>query len=529
MKPARAWNDAETEAMPPKPMRVPPLPVESLPGDMDRYSVVAENPWSLLSAIVDSCEDAIISKDLTGTITSWNKAATRMFGYAAKEMIGKSILRLIPEELRYEETDILRRISSGERIERFETRRASKSGEILDLSLTISPIRDPSGRIIGASKIAHDIRERRQAQETRSRLAAIVESSDDAILSKSLNGIVTSWNEAAQRMFGYTAEEMVGRSILTIIPRELHSEEAEILRKMRAGERIDHFETWRVTKAGARVEVSLSISPVRDGSGNIIGTSKIARDISGRKKMERRLLQSEKLAATGRMAATIAHEINNPLEAVINLVFLAQHSAPEGSETAGYLAIAEGEIERVSQLARTTLGYYRDRATPSKLLLHELADATLLVYASRISARNIRVEREYKDTCPVMVSRGEMLQVFSNVVSNAIDAMASGGRLRICTDDYAGPRTRIARVVIEDQGSGIEEENLSRIFEAFFTTKPDVGNGIGLWVSRQLVENYGGTIRISSNTVPPENGTRVAIELPAQKSDHSGGKSPDHS
>src|SRR5262249_48636313 len=147
---------------------------------------------------------------------------------------------------------------------------------------------------------------------------ALVDSADDAIVSKDLNGIVTSWNRAAENIFGYTAEEMCGQPILRIIPEDLRYEEVEILRKLRAGERIDHYETTRRKKNGELIQVSVTISPIIDQNGTVIGASKIAHDISDRKRVEQMLIQSEKLAATGRMAAAIAHEINNPLESLIN-------------------------------------------------------------------------------------------------------------------------------------------------------------------------------------------------------------------
>ena len=174
-------------------------------------------------------------------------------------------------------------------------------------------------------------------------LAAIVESSDDAIVGKDLNGIIPSWNSAATRILGYSSEEMIGTSILRLIPKELHPDERTILAKIQNGERIGHFETVRLTKKGERLDVSLTISPVRDDSGKIVGASKILRDISMRKEMEKSILQSEKIAATGRMAATIAHEINNPLEAVVNLLFLAQQTATDPTQIE-YLNAAESEV-----------------------------------------------------------------------------------------------------------------------------------------------------------------------------------------
>ena len=282
---------------------------------MHRTSEVKDQPFdprALLAAIVDSSDDAIVSKDLNGIILSWNDAAACIFGYSAEEMIGKSILALIPPDLKEEEVRILANLKAGIRIDHYETIRIRKNGEKFQISATISPIRDSTGTIVGACKVARDISDRMKNDQTRFQLAAIVDSADDAIVSKDLNGVVRTWNQGAFRMFGYTSEEMVGQSILRLIPEELKYEEVEILRKFRAGERVDHYEIVRRKKSGESIHVSITISPIRDASGRVIGASKVARDISDRKRMERLLIQSEKLAATGRMAATIAHEINSP-------------------------------------------------------------------------------------------------------------------------------------------------------------------------------------------------------------------------
>lgn len=190
---------------------------------------------------------------------------------------------------------------------------------------------------------------------TRGYLAAIVESSDDAIISKDLTGIITSWNTSAQRLFGYTADEIVGRSILTLIPPELQYEEPEILRKLCAGERIDHYETERKHKDGHRIHVSITISPIRDEHGKVIGASKIARDISDRKRTEAAMIESEKAAARGRMANTLAHEINNPLECMTNLAHLLVQDPTLGEEARKYAQMLEFEISRASEITRQIL------------------------------------------------------------------------------------------------------------------------------------------------------------------------------
>lgn len=343
-------------------------------------------------------------------------------------------------------------------------------------------------------------------------LAAIVESSDDAIISKNLNGIVTSWNAAASRMFGYTAEEMIGEPVLRLIPEELHHEEEMILTKLKAGERIDHYETTRIKKGGERFKVSATISPIRDGKGQIIGASKTARDISERKKIEQVLIQSEKLAATGRMAATIAHEINNPLDSVMNLVFLARTSSSI-NKARGYLQTAEKELERVAHIVRQTLGYYRETVAPVRVDVRELIEDVLSIYQRKLSANKISVDCRFDNHRPITANKGELVQVLSNVIANSIDAMAQGGVLQVQVGETTHSKEGL-QIVIRDSGTGIPEEYLTRIFEPFFTTKGHLGTGIGLWVAKQLIEKQRGQIAITSCTDSENSGTTLVIFIP---------------
>ena len=256
---------------------------------------IAEETTYRLAAIVESSDDAIVSKDLNGTITSWNAAAQRMLGYTAEEAIGRPITMLVPPEKQEEEAQIIARLRAGERIDHYETVHINKAGEKLNVSLTISPVKDSKGRIIGSSKIVHDTAARTHAEQAQSRLAAIVESSDDVIVSKDLNGIINSWNPAAERTFGYSAHEAIGQPITIIIPLDLRDEEAEIIRRLKNGQRIRHFETERVTKTGKRLNVSLTVSPIRDSQGKVIGASKIARDITELKRAEKALRENQEL------------------------------------------------------------------------------------------------------------------------------------------------------------------------------------------------------------------------------------------
>ena len=391
---------------------------------------------------------------------------------------------------------------------------------------------DSPGQILGTTRDITRIKETERALEVglkrAGELAAIVDSSDDVILSKDLNGIITSWNPAAVRLFGYSAEEMIGSSILKIIPEHLHSDEKVIIESLRAGRRIEHFETVRMTKAGQLIDVALTISPVFGERGQVIGASKILRDISGRKKLEKSLLQAEKIAATGRMAATIAHEINNPLQAIVNLLSLLRPavSSPEGI---GYLDAVESELTRVSHIARQTLGFYRENTSAINMSLSDLALHAVTVYEPRCRALGIEVRKSLDSSKEIAMRRGEMMQVISNLLSNSIYAMQRGGVLSVSVKNAGAVPHGIALAVpnkiapavrdeivltIEDNGVGIPAGTLPKVFDAFFTTRNTVGTGIGLFVARQFVEGHGGRIEIESSVDAENHGTIVRIYLP---------------
>ncbi len=257
------------------------------------------------AAIVENSDDAIIGKTLDGIVTSWNGAAERIFGYTAGEMVGQSILRIIPPERHEEETRILQKLRRGERVAHYETQRVAKSGRLIQVSLTSSPIRDPQGFVVGASKVARDITDQTAASRASMLLAAVVDSSDDAIISKRLDGIITSWNGAAERLFGYSAQEMIGQPITRLFPTDRLEEETKIISQIARGERVNHFETVRKTKDGRLINLSLTISPVKDGDGRIVGASKIARDITEHKRIEEQLQRSEEQLRL--MADSIPH------------------------------------------------------------------------------------------------------------------------------------------------------------------------------------------------------------------------------
>ncbi len=244
-------------------------------------------------------------------------------------------------------------------------------------------------------------------------------------------------------------------------------------------------------------------------------------EAAGRLRAEEALRHSEKLATTGRLAASIAHEINNPLEAISNAIFLARSSSPE--EVATYLQMADQELARVAQITKQTLGFYRETASPGIVNVSALLDEILNLYSRKLQAKDISVKRQYRGEFEVWGLEGELRQVFANQIANAIYAMPKNGRLTIRIRRSKNWNTKTERsgtaVSMVDTGSGISQESLSKIFDPFFTTKQDVGNGLGLWVTQGIVTRHGGNIRVKSNTHPGASGTIFTTFLPQHNGD----------
>ncbi len=267
----------------------------------------AASSATLLASIVNSSDDAITAKSLDGIITSWNPAAEHIYGYSAQEILGKAISVLSHPDRPDEMDVILEKIRRGERVEHYETMRVRKDGRTISISLTVSPILDEAGKIVGVSTIARDITERKRAGASATLLASIVNSSDDAITSKTLDGVITSWNPAAERIYGYSAEEIVGRSISLLSHPERPDEMDVILAKIKNGERVDHYETVRVRKDSRTISISLTVSPILDESGQMVGVSTIARDITERKRAD------EQLRAASQYARSLIEASLDPL------------------------------------------------------------------------------------------------------------------------------------------------------------------------------------------------------------------------
>jgi len=351
----------------------------------------------------------------------------------------------------------------------------------------------------------------REAEEDSRRLAAIVMSSDDAILSMDLEGTITSWNAAAERTFGYTGEEIVGKSIYLLVPPQLHEEERQMLFAIAQGQRVEHLETVRMRNDGRFLQVSLTVSPIRDREGRVIGASKISRDITERKRSEQALRKTEMEAAKGRLAATIAHEINNPLEAITNIGYLVARAPELGPESKQLIATLNSEVSRVSDITRQALAFYRESGDASAVSVAAVIDSVLDLFRRRMAQKRITLSVRHGEKIPrVMVKPGELRQVIANLLANALDAVADGGHIMIRTRSTAAQ----VRITVSDNGVGIPKERRERMFQPFETTKGDRGTGLGLWVSKGLVEKYGGQILYRSSQLPAHRGTSFAVILP---------------
>jgi PAS domain S-box-containing protein len=352
-----------------------------------------------------------------------------------------------------------------------------------------------------------------RAERTTREMAAIVEYSDDAIFSKSPDGTITSWNRGAERLYGYSAQEAVGASVYQLAPPERREEVDRILQVLSGGGHVEPYQTERLRKDGTLVPVVLTVSPLRNAKGKIVGASAITRDMSAQKQSEEAVRRSEKMAAAGRLAASIAHEINNPLEAVINLLYLARHDSANAHQ---YLTMAEQEVGRIARLAQQTLGFVRDTSSPGWMDPAVIMDEILQLYSRKLEGRRIRVTRRYRNSSPITGYSGELRQLLANLLVNAVDAMADGGSLqvRVAAGRHWSDGREGIRITVADNGSGVPRENLRRIFEPFYTTKKDTGTGLGLWVSRGIVQKHGGSIRVRSRSEGQATGTVFTVFMP---------------
>ena len=353
-----------------------------------------------------------------------------------------------------------------------------------------------------------------RARKEFEQMAEVVRRSSDAILRLKADGIIQSWNAGAQQIFGLPAETAIGKPLSSL----LLSAHAESLSSAMANLKLGReafIEATGRSASGNHMELSLSMTPHMEAPGILVAFSAIIRDITNRKQAERALLQNEKLASVGRLASSIAHEINNPLEAVTNLLYLLQLRVAD-EETNSLVTKAQRELDRVAHIATHTLRFHKQSSDRTEVDLHSVAGSVLELYQVRFENSGIAVINDSAEASPFLCFEGELRQILFNLVSNAFDAMRAGGRLVLrCRDVTLHPSCqRGIRITVADSGSGMDKDTLRQVFEPFFSTKGIGGTGLGMWITKDLVKKNEGTIRIRSSVRPGRSGTTVIMRFP---------------
>lgn len=481
---------------------------------------LANEKQATLTAIVATSDDAIVSKTLQGIITSWNLAAERMFGYSAQEAVGQHISLIIPPERLGEEDFIIGQIVQGRKVDHFETIRCTKDGRDIHISVTVSPVIDAAGKIIGASKVARDISVAKQFGEKQGMLAAIISSSDDTIVSKTLEGNITSWNRAAERMFGYTEAEALGKHISLIIPQERLNEETYIIDQVSRGNKVDHFQTVRVAKDGRLIPISLSVSPIIDENGQIIGASKIARDISEQvaTQAEKARLYEEIKALNDKKDEFIglaSHELKTPLTSIQAYLQILNGNLSE-ERRKEFVQKAAQQVKKLNSLVSDLLDISKIEAgelriDPASFDLYQLTrDATEL-----IKAANPQYQLNFNSDVDVLVVHGDaqrIEQVILNLLTNAVRYSGNSREIDVSLSMAEGA----ARLAVRDRGIGIPAGQLEQIFSRFYRVgenKQISGLGLGLYLSKQIIDRHNGRIWAESE---PGKGSVFYFTLPIQ-------------
>jgi PAS domain S-box-containing protein len=342
----------------------------------------------------------------------------------------------------------------------------------------------------------------------------------DAVIATDRSGNVTFLNEQAEKLTGVTAREARGKSIKDVFPilSELTGNEAEdpVKKVMELGIVVglaNH--TVLKSKNGTLIPIEDSAAPIRDDNGDLIGVVLVFRDVADERKAQDVMRKTEKLAAAARLSATVAHEINNPLAAVVNLIFIAKYTPGMPATAIQQLTLAEQELDRIAHITRQALGFYRETTSPESISIASLMDSVLKLYSNKLSAKSIRVERDYRECPPIIGVNGELRQAASNLIANAIDAVGQGGSINLSVRAATDTTQCMVEVEVADDGQGIPSDDLDRIFEPFFTTKKDVGTGLGLWATKTILERHGGSITVSPATIANQHhGAAFTFRLP---------------
>jgi len=488
------------------------------------------NSWddSLFETVVAAAINGVVAISEHGLIRVFNSACESMFQYRREEVLGHGLHMLLASPYREEyERDLARYRVTGETSVVGTGREITakrKDGSQFPIFLSVGEGSHRGERMFVA--IVQDLselqEERAMHAEQRAFLAAIVDSANDAIVGKTLDGKVTSWNRAAEKLFGYTAAEMIGTPITRLFPEDRLGEEGEIIGRIMSGTPVEHYETVRLKKDGTAMDVSVTVSPIRDGAGRIVGASKTVRDITREKQNEDRLraLSNElnhvaRLSEMGQVSAAIAHELNQPLTAVLNYTNLAKRLIATGAESGkavDAVSKAGDQAVRAGHIIRRLRDFLEKRVSArSAEDINAITEDALALGLIGVKTAILCTKLDLAPGLPpVLADKIQIQQVLVNLLRNAAEAMDETPE-RILTLSTAATADGFVVVRVSDTGSGISGEAAKKLFRPFVTTKPG-GMGIGLAISRSIIESHGGRLTMEPN---PGGGTVFQFTLPS--------------
>jgi PAS domain S-box-containing protein len=408
----------------------------------------------------------------------------------------------------------------------FETKRVHKDGHAIDVAIAVSPIHDKAGITIGISSRSRDIGERKRTDALMAEMAAIVDSSNDAIIGKTLQGVTTTWNRGAEQVYGYTASEMIGKNISLLVPGGRSDEIREIIARMLAGNaRSEHFESQRVCKDGRLIEVSVTVSPIRNSDGSITGASSVARDVTEHNAMAQTLKAAELRSvlavsrAKDEMVSLVSHELRTPLASLLGFTELLYSRDFNAEQRKQYLGVMLREGRRLTDLINDVLHIQRLEAGHQELYLAPADLYALIQRAIVASGEDVKRPVSVLRTSGlpiVMIDTDAILQVLSNFISNARKYSPDGGAIRITTQLVEG----MVQISVQDHGLGIPKESLPKLFGTFYRVDSGdrrliKGTGLGLSINRMIIEAHGGTVEAFSDG--PGTGSRFDFTLPIEQ------------
>jgi PAS domain S-box-containing protein len=473
----------------------------------------AEDEIAEKARLLDLSYDAVFVRNSQNRITYWNQGAVRVYGFTLDEVLDRDPHELLQTQFSEPLDRILESLYREGRWmgELIHTR---KDGRRITVASRWSLDRYANGNPAAILEIASDITDWKRADEalrrSETRLRRFYESGVVGVIYWNTEGAITEANDKFLDLVGYTRADMAEGCLnwARMTPPEFRELDDAALRGLKATGIGTAYEKEFVRKDGTRIPVVINSAMLDEARQKGVA---FVLDITERKRAERALIRSEKLASVGRMAATVAHEINNPLEVVMNSLFLVSLDEQLSQQSRANLQNAEQELQRVAHLTRQTLGFYRENVSPVQVDLATLVKEVVDLYAPKFRQRGVALEADYGSNLRVHAIAGEIRQVVSNIVANAIDASELGGRIRIRTSCFPVHWSHCVRFTVGDTGTGIDPEHLSHIFEPFFTTKQSVGTGLGLWVTKEIVSRHGGKIRVRSRK---GSGSAFSVLLP---------------